>query len=223
VTGRAARVALGLVALVVVGVACGDDDGAAPSATTAAVSVAPGGRCVVRLHGKGGTGAPTTTAGDVTVIAPTGNSDGWGAKQWLYFPAAQYDGARAVIADAVAGCGPIIVDGFSNGASFAAAMYCRGETFGGRLVRVILDDPVTDHAVDGCDPDPSVAVTLYATGALEKTAPPGWRCAQGDWTCEGGETLGIEAWSEALGVPRQQSPHTDHQPYADPPELSAWP
>ena len=138
-------------------------------------------------------------------------------------PGAEYDAARAIVADAVAGCGPIIVDGFSNGASFAAALYCPGETFDGRLVRVIIDDPVTDHAVDECAPAPVVAVTLYATGALERRPPAGTQCDGLDWTCQGGETLGIDAWAAALGVPRQQSPHTDHQPYADPPELSDWP
>jgi len=211
----------------VVGTACGGDDDSGGGATTAAptgptVTAPAGGRCVVRLHGKGGSGGPTTTAGDVTTIAPTGNADGWGARQWLYFPAAEYDAAVKIVRDAVAGCGPIIVDGFSNGASFAAAMYCHGESFDGRLVRVIIDDPVTDHAVDGCSPAPDVAVTLYATGALEAQAPAGTKCADIDWTCEGGETLGIEAWATALDVPRQQSPHTDHQPYADPPELSDW-
>jgi hypothetical protein len=211
--------------LLVAGAACGDDDGGAAATTTAAgaaVTVPAGGRCLVNLHGKGATGAPTTREGDVTVIAPTGNADGWGGRQWLYFPAADYEAARRVVADAVAGCGPIILHGFSNGASFAAALYCHGETFDGRLVRVVVDDPVTDHAVDGCAPDSTVAVTLYATGALERTAPPGWRCAEADWTCEGGETIGIEAWSHALGVPRQQSAHTDHQPYLDAPELSDW-
>ncbi|MET0580009.1 MAG: hypothetical protein ABW122_15240, partial [Ilumatobacteraceae bacterium] len=197
-----------LAALAATAVACGGDDGssgATSSSTGSAVTVVPGGRCLVRLHGKGGAGGPTTTDGDVTGLAPTGNSDGWGARQWLYFPEDQYDAARAVVAASVDGCGPIIVDGFSNGASFAAALFCRGETFDGRLVRVVVDDPVTDHAVDGCAPDPSVAVTLYATGELEQTAPAGWSCAEADWTCEGGETIGIDAWADALGVPRQQS------------------
>ncbi len=176
----------------------------------------------MRLHGKGGTGAATTTAGDVTVIAPTGNADGWGAKQWLYFPAVQFDAARAIVEDSVQGCQQIILDGFSNGASFAAALYCKGETFGGRLVRVVVDDPVTDHGVDGCKPDSGVAVTLYATGALDATAKPGWRCDQADWTCEGDETIGIAAYAAELGTAVEKSPHTDHQPYLDAPELSAW-
>jgi hypothetical protein len=213
--------AIGVIAAIAV--ACGgDDDGDSTAPAGDAVIVPPGGRCVVKLHGKGGRGAPTTTVGDVTVIAPDGNADGWGGRQWLYFPDDEYDAARAVIADAVGPCGQIIIHGFSNGASFAAAMYCRGETFEGRLRRVIIDDPVTDHAVDRCTPDGSVAVTLYATGALEAQAPEGWRCSDGDWTCQGGEVIGIEAWARALGVPRQQSPNTEHLPYDDAPELSDW-
>jgi hypothetical protein len=213
------------VAVAMLGAACGGDDHGT-AATTAppgpTVTVPAGGKCLVRLHGKGGTGAPTTTAGDVTVLAPTGNSDGWGGKQWLYFPATEYEAARAIVAGAVEGCGEIIIGGFSNGASFAAALYCHGETFGGRLHRVVVDDPVTDHAVDGCAPDKTVAVTLYATGALEQTAPAGTSCDGIDFTCQGGDTIGIAAWANALGVPRQQSPHTDHQPYTDAPELSDW-
>lgn len=205
-------------------VACGSGDDGSATAPSTPVPTATGssGRCLVRLHGKGGTGGDTVTDGDVTVIAPTGNSDGWGARQWLYFPAAEYDAARQIVADSVAGCEQIIVNGFSNGASFAAAMYCRGETFDGRLVGVVVDDPVTDHAVDECAPDPSVMVTLYSTGALEATAPAGWQCADGDWTCQGGETIGIEAYAAALGTEAQQSPFTDHQWYVDAPELSAW-
>ena len=216
------------VALLVLVAACGGNDGGTVATTGPMGSTGPtvtvpvGGKCLVRLHGKGSTGAPTTTVGDVTVLAPTGNSDAWGAKQWLYFPATEYEAARAIVADAVEGCGEIIIGGFSNGASFAAALYCHGETFGGRLHRVVVDDPVTDHAVDGCKPDPSVIVTLYATGALEQQAPAGTSCADLDWTCEGGETLGIDAWSAALGVPRQQSAHTDHQPYLDAPETTDW-
>ncbi len=182
-----------------------------------------GARCLVLLHGKGGTGSATTQDGDVTVLAPTGNSDGWGARQWLYFPDDEYDAARQIVADSVEGCGQVIVNGFSNGASFAAAMYCRGETFDGRLVGVVVDDPVTDHAVDGCAPDPSVTVTLYSTGALEETAPAGWQCADGDWTCQGGETIGIEAYAAALGTEALPSPFTDHQWYVDAPETAAWP
>ncbi len=239
-------------AVVAVGVAaalggCGDDDddggaetssaatvsttGAPPAGTdatgteatgTAAGGTAPGGRCLVRLHGKGGAGGDPVTEGDVTILAPTGNADGWGARQWLYFPDTEYEAARTIVADAVAGCEEVIVNGFSNGGAFAAKLYCRGETFDGRLVRVVVDDPVVDGSVTGCQPDPGVAVTLYWTGALEETAQPGWDCAEGDWTCEGGTTIGIDAFAAALGVLAQDSPFDDHQWYLDAPELADW-
>jgi hypothetical protein len=210
--------------VVVVIASCGGHDDAASTATTAAPSSAAAARdrCLVRLHGKGESGAPTTSAGDVTVVAPTGNADGWGAKQWLYFPDSEYAAARAVVAASVTGCRRIILDGFSNGASFAAALYCKGETFDGRLIRVVVDDPVTDHGVDSCAPNAGVALTLYSTGALDGMARPGWKCAEGDWTCEGGETIGIAAYAAALGVPVQRSPFEDHEPYLDAPEASAW-
>ena len=204
----------------------GDDDDGAAATTTGGTdppaTVEAAGRCVVRLHGKGGGGGPTSTVGDVTEIAPTGNADGWGGRQWLYFPEDEHEAAVGIVREAVAGCGEIIVYGFSNGASFAAAAYCRGESFDGRLARVVVDDPVTDHAVEDCAPDPAVAATLYATGALEEQAPAGTDCAGLDWTCQGGSTIGIEAYAAALGVEAQQSPHTEHQPFTDAPELTAW-
>jgi hypothetical protein len=202
--------------------ACGGDDKAGAAVTTAPGQGPPSGKCLVRLHGKGGTGAATTTLGEITVISPTGNADGWGAKQWLYFPDEEYAAALAIVRQAVVGCDQVIIHGFSNGASFAAAMYCKGETLDGRLERVIVDDPVTDHAVEPCTPGASVAVSLYATGALEKTAPPGWNCSDGDWTCAGGTTIGISAYAQALGAVRQQSPHLDHEPYFDAPEATQF-
>jgi hypothetical protein len=162
------------------------------------------------------------TDGNVTVIAPSGNAEGWGGRQWLYFPEEHYVAARRVVADSVRGCGQIIVDGFSNGASFAAAMYCRAETFDGRLVGIVVDDPVTDHAVDDCAPDPSVTVTLYSTGALEAMRPTGRQCADRDWTCEGAETIGIEAYAAALGTEILESPFDEHEWFVDAPETQAW-
>jgi hypothetical protein len=222
---RLARaVATSSVTVLPLGCGSADDAGSATTASAAAASSAPAtsGRCLVRLHGKGSSGTDTIVDGDVTIVAPTGNSDGWGARQWLYFPDDEYVAARRIIADSVAGCEQVIVNGFSNGGSFAASLYCHGETFDGRLVGVVVDDPVTDRAVDRCAPDPSVAVTLYATGALEGTAVPGWSCAEADWTCEGGETIGIDAYAEALGTEARKSPFTEHEWYVDAPEVSAW-
>jgi hypothetical protein len=82
--------------------------------------------------------------------------------------------------------------------------------------------PVVDASVEGCAPAPDVAVTLYWTGALKATAQPGWDCAEGDWTCEGGTTIGIDAFTEALGTEVRDSPFDDHQWYVDAPETMAW-
>ena len=139
-----------------------------------------------------------------------------------YFPDADYDAARNTVAEAIDGCEQVIIDGFSNGAAFAAKLYCRGETFEGRLLRVVVDDPVVDEGVLGCQPDPSVDVTLYWTGALADMAQPGWDCAEADWTCEGGITIGIDAYADALGADVLDSPFDEHQWYLDAPELFEW-
>jgi hypothetical protein len=205
-----------------------------PPAATPAPTVAPaepasppapsGARCLVRLHGKGGNGAAVTNAGDVTVISPAGNAAGWGGKQWLYFAPSSYEAALAGVTQAIdaSGCGQVIVDGFSNGAAFAVKLYCRGESFRGRLVGVVADDPVPDHGADGCAPAPGVPLTMYWTGALAATAHPGWNCGEQDWTCEGGTTVGIDAYAANAGTSTKKSPYSNHQWYADAPELSAW-
>ena len=192
----------------------------APSTTTTPT----GTRCVVRLHGKGGDGADTWFVDDVAYVSPTGNASGWGGRQWLYFPDDAYDDAVASVADAIESedCGPVIIDGFSNGGAFAAKLYCTGETFGGRVIRVVVDDPVVDTAVEGCDPAADVDVTLYWTGALASTAKPGWNCREEDWTCEGGKTIGIDAYAEALDTGAKQSRYREHEWYEDAPELSDW-
>jgi hypothetical protein len=158
----------------------------------------------------------------VTVSSPDGNADAWDGHEWRYFPDADYKAARDTVAKTIEGCSQVIVNGFSNGAAFGAKLYCRGETFEGRLVRVVVDDPVVDAAVEGCAPDPSVGLTLYWTGALEAQAQPGWDCSEADWTCEGGQTIGIDAYAEALGTATQASPFDEHQWFLDAPEVSAW-
>jgi hypothetical protein len=212
-----------LLVLLALAACAGDGDSASPPSAGSSVQPEPGGRCVVRLHGKGGTGAATVNDAGVAIIAPTGNADGWGGRQWLYFPDEEYAAARTMVADSVEECGQIILDGFSNGAAFAAKLYCRGETFDGRLVRVVVDDPVVDAGVEGCMPDPSVDVVLYWTGGLEATARPGWNCAEGDWTCEGGVTIGIDAFAEALATDVLESPFDEHRWFLDAPELDDWP
>lgn len=180
-------------------------------------------RCVVRLHGKGGEGAAPSLTDDVAILNPEGNGSGWGARQWEYDSPAAFDAARALIATAVdgAGCRRVVVHGFSNGASMAAALVCSGERFDDRLVGVIVDDPVTDAATDGCRRT-DVPVTLYWTGALDETAPPGTQCGTVDWTCDGGAILGVDAYAADLGVAPTRSPFDEHRWYLDSPLPFTW-
>ena len=204
--------------------ACGGDDSSSAPATTAPTdsAVERSGRCVVRLHGKGGDGAPDEIVAETTIVSPSGNDEAGDGRQWLYFPEDRYAEAVDVITAATEGCEQVIIDGFSNGGSFAAKLYCRGETLGGRLVRVVIDDPVVDSGVVDCSPAPSVGVALYWTGALESTAVPGWDCEEGGWTCEGGTTIGIDAYAAALGTEVLASPFDEHEWYLDAPELAQW-
>jgi hypothetical protein len=176
--------------------------------------------CIVSLHAKGGGGQSEWTGSDgVRHSFPAGNAEGWGGLQWLYYPESNYETVRAIIAnDIVAGgCGRVVVYGFSNGAAFAAKLYCRGETFGGTVVGFVVDDPVVDHAVEGCS-RPLLNVILYWTGGID--VADGWPC--GDWTCEGESTIGIARYEAAMGLVRTPSIYNTHRQYADPPELHTW-
>lgn len=183
-----------------------------------------GKRCLVRLHGKGGSGTDPVEHDEYLELSPTGNADGWDARQWLYFPAERYAEARDVVTAAVdsAGCATIVVDGFSNGAAFTGELYCHGDTFTGRLVGVVVDDPVPDHGSAGCAPASGVRVALYWTGGLDDEAKPGASCEPIDWTCDGGSMVGIDAYAAAMGTTIQKSPNTSHEWYRDAPEPVAW-
>jgi hypothetical protein len=181
-------------------------------------------RCIVHLHGKGGAGRPSSTTADGVVhVFPGGNAAAWGGLEWRYFPDDRYREVVRTVTDAIArsGCGRAIVHGFSNGASAAAKMYCRGETFGGTLVGVIVDDPVPDHSVSTCSPAANVKLRLYSTGALAK-AVDGWPCAEDDWTCEGETSIGIDRFGALLGTAVTRSVQTRHEEYPSPPEYSTW-
>ncbi|MEO5843154.1 MAG: hypothetical protein ABIQ73_17455 [Acidimicrobiales bacterium] len=178
-----------------------------PPPTTKPPPPVPGQKCIVSLHGKGGGGQGEWTGSDgVRHSFPAGNAAGWDGLQWLYYPESNHQSARNIVANDIAagGCARVIVYGFSNGAAFAAKLLCRGETFGGTVIGYVIDDPVVDHAVEGCGRAP-VNVVLYWTGDID--VPDGWDC--GDWTCEGGSAIGIARYEAALGVtrtPRQHAP-----------------
>jgi hypothetical protein len=181
-------------------------------------------RCIVHLHGKGERGGAAKIVDGLVHLRPNGNGEGWGGRQWLYFPEDRYLEVRRIISDAIvsAGCARTLVHGFSNGASAAASLYCRSETFGGRVSGTIVDDPVPDHGVEGCTPAAGAKVRLYVTGALAGSGVAGAPCASLDWTCQGGSTIGIDAYARFLGVPIVQSSNTAHAPMLAPPEYGEW-
>jgi len=160
----------------------------------------------------------------VAELAPTGNGEAGDGHEWVYDPEDAFDEAVAVVADVVeqVGCTRVVLDGFSNGAAFAATVACRGETFGDTLVGVVVDDPPPDEGVVDCAPAPGVARALYWTGALDEQAQAGADCDDVGWTCAGGRLLGLDAYAEALGVEVQDSPYDEHRWYRDAPEIEAW-
>lgn len=209
-----------------VGVATGSTAPVEPSETIPNGPAAPGielPKCIVRLHGVGGGGQPTAVWGGVADVMPSGNRElGTGGRLWDYDTEEEFADARAIVEEATATCGAIMLDGFSNGAAFAAMLYCHGETFDGRLVRVVIDDPVTDGSVADCAPDPSVGVALYWTGALDEMSVPGTDCSDTEYVCLGDTMLGIDAFAQELGVDPMPSIYTDHQWHWYAPELADW-
>jgi hypothetical protein len=182
-------------------------------------------RCVVALHGLGGNGHASEHGLDgITYVYPAGNdAAGWG-RRWVYGDEGSYASARGIVQRAIddSGCGQVVIDGFSNGGGFAGKLLCRGETFGGRVIGYVLDDPVTDRSGDaGCVHTPGVAAAMYWTGGLDFAAA-GTDCAASGWTCDGGSLVGRDQYAARLGVSVQPSVHGTHQPYIWPPEIAAW-
>jgi pimeloyl-ACP methyl ester carboxylesterase len=199
--------------LLATAVGCGGDD----TADEPEVVDVSADRCVVRLHGKGAQGAPSTVDGDgVAVLSPDGNGTGWGSLQWDYDTDAGLEEATGIITETVdqAGCERVVVHGFSNGAAMAAAWMCTGDDLDGRLAGVIIDDPVTDESSDGCMPA-DVPVAIYWTGALDVTGPQGTECDSIDWTCDGDVVRGIDAYAADIGVEVTPSPYEDHRWYVE--------
>lgn len=189
----------------------------------ATVSGSSTGACLVRLHGKSETGASPQAANGYVELAPTGNEPDGDGHMWIYFPEDSYAEARQSVVEAIdeASCEQTVLNGFSNGAAFAATLYCRGETFGNRVVGVVVDDPVPDEGVVDCSAADGVEVALYWTGALEDVEA-GTDCGSVGWICAGGRVLGIDDYADALGTPILASPYDEHIWYRDAPELVSW-
>lgn len=195
-----------------------------PTPTAAPISSGSGNgtRCLVRLHGKGGQGGDSWTRGDgIVMLQPGGNGAGWGGRQWEYGTAAKLQQAMGIIISGIdaSGCDRVVIHGFSNGGSMAAAFQCSGNNLGGRLIGVIVDDPVTDSGTVGCRAASS-RVVLFWTGGLD--VAPGTSCASIDWTCAGDTVLGINAYAANLGVGITASPHTVHRSNYETPLPFNW-
>ena len=110
-------------------------------------------RCIVLIHGKGGSGSPTRVEDGIAIVSPTGNGRGWGGAEWRYATDAdRREGIASVVSAVEASrCRRVVLHGFSNGASMVAAVLCAGEDLDGRLLGVVIDDPVTDAATEGCE------------------------------------------------------------------------
>ena len=185
-----------------------------------------GDKCLVLLHGKGARGEnPSVDGTGIVKLVPNGNERDGDGRKWIYFPEDKYTAAVAVVQSAIEAsqCKQVILGGFSNGAAFAAKLYCRGERFGETVISYVVDDPVPDGATQDCTPTAGTTVALFWTGGLAGTAQPGWDCSEDGWICEGGTTVGIDAYASALGTAAVQSARTKHEFWSENPALTAWP
>jgi outer membrane biogenesis lipoprotein LolB len=136
-------------------------------------------RGVVSLAGAGGgKGAYNMGSGcdhprgDFQTRDTWGNGSGgttWDASNWAT--------GKAIIEEAAAGLGQFIIHGFSIGGMFAQEVVHRGETFGGRLKGVVIDDPARNWGVLNDPNNPAgfvnpagLPIALYGTRNAGNTA-----------------------------------------------------
>lgn len=207
--------------LALVSTACGGDE---PPRTELPDAPLGDGSCVVWIHGRSDRGSPATVVDGRAEISPDGNAVFGDGFEWRYGTAEELDSGAAILEASLdaAGCDQAVLAGFSNGAAFAAALFCDGRTFDGRVVGVVVDDPVTDEAVLGCEPAGDVPVAVYWTGALAGESAPGTSCDDVGFTCSGAELIGIDAYAAELGVAPLPSPYSEHRWHRDAPEIDEW-
>ena len=203
--------------------ACGADQAPEVAPTTTAPVGLEADACLVRVHGRGDTGALPVERDGYVELAPTGNAVDGDGHVWLYGDDEEYTAALARITSAVeaVGCERVVLNGFSNGGGFVGRLLCRGEDLDGALRGVVLDDPVPDEGATGCAPPPSTQVAVYWTGALTAAAP-GTSCASIGYVCFGDEVVGIDAYAASVGAEVQASPNTEHVWFREAPETTAW-
>lgn len=183
-----------------------------------------GKRCVVFLHGAGGSGNWVSN-GDPVVVYGQGNvpnHPGGQGNMWLYFPGYRYNEIIEDLYELIPDdCKRILLHGFSNGGAAAAKIYCQGETFSNRLIGVIIDDPVMDHGTDNCNRSSGVPVVAYYTGGI--IYGPGYNCVSNGYiNCEGDTLIGMSAFASNLGITLKKSIHNTHTMWQYPPEYTSW-
>jgi hypothetical protein len=192
-----------------------------PPAPTASPVIrgAPIQRCIVMLHGKGANGTATYQSDGTYLIAPSGNAVSGTGRQWLYASPDEFVQASDIVANAIrsVGCTQVVVAGFSNGGALAAKLYCRGVTFGGTVVGIIINDPVTDQSIDPCNPITS-NVVLTQSDELAGYIGVGGPCPT-SWTCEG-SLVSQAVYAARLGLPPIR--HANHALVPYPPYAAPW-
>ena len=180
--------------------------------------------CVVWIHGKTDRGTEPLVRDGRGELSPHGNARVGNGLEWQYATEGEYTTARNGVAATIdaSGCEQVVLSGFSNGGAFVGKMYCRGESFDGRLRGVVIDDPVPDRAVVECSPNATVSLALYWTGGLDEAAQPGAECAPIGWTCEGDLLLGIDAYARELRTPVLASPFSEHTWNRDTLKVDEW-
>lgn len=184
---------------------------------------APNGKkCTAFLHGAGGYADFAETWGQynsqpVTIVFPRSpQGQFWeydGPHDFQYDPSSQTDeqSYNAVVTRIKTslssdGCtGPLLLVGGSNGGAAAAKIYCRGETFEGRLQGIILDDPVPDQAVLNCSrQNLKFKVYTYSdelTNEANQAGGVSYRCKDmpSQWYCENDTALSRARFEQEIG------------------------
>src|SRR5690606_25990358 len=77
-------------------------------------------QCVVRVHGRSERGSAALVVDGRGELAPDGNAEFADGFEWRYADETEFESGRDAVRDVIfaAGCSQVVMNGFSNGASF---------------------------------------------------------------------------------------------------------